>query len=1135
MDADVTTLAARVLGRTADALEAEAAGASFVALGGTSLRAVDLVARAERAGTALDLVRLLGPEPLAAVLAQGRPCAPAPRQEPEAHRPTERAATPAEASMLLSEEAGAETAWHLLFSADLRGALDVDRLTAAVQAVTDRHDALRTVFHRRPEGLRARVVPGWRARLLRQELELPDGAAGADLLHAALRPSSVRLLAPFERPPVVFVLTRAAADRHVLSLLVHHVVADGWSIGVIWRELFDHYRGEGPQGDAPSLVPAAPDAVEEAAARRIAELADAPRIVRFPSDLAREEYFDHRGTRLPVELDAPTRDRCLGLATDSGVTRNAVLLAAWSLACARRAGVDDLLLGLSWAGRTGAREQDTVGLVTTLLPVRCAIGTEATVREHVAGVGDAVRSALGARQVPFERLSSGLGVVTDTAQNALVQVAFAAHDEMVPGRVDVPGLEVEIHEGHCGGAVFDALLYVQRWGDRPRLCVEYATSALAPWEAAALVADFRAVLAALLDEANRDRPLRELLERRTPDPEPVEADGPADVCEPTDVWQLVESVALGRPDEPAVLEPGAAPLTYAELVRRVEAQAAALRAAGVEPGDRVVVAVPRSAREVVAVLAVLRAGAAYIGLEPGLPATFLRHVFEQAEPSSVLADSGRADELRQAGLRVNVLEPLDPWGRAEPVTPTPAAAPDPERVAYIAFTSGSTGRPKAVRVPHRAVCRLVADEGVVRGSAAWRFLRFAPLSFDASTLELFAPLAAGGTVVVHPDQVPTPSSLAQFLSAHQVTGLWLTAGLFRLVADHAPHAFGRVDQLLTGGDTVPAAQVRRVLEHCPGLRVTNGYGPTENTTFTTVHHLDDAAEVGATVPIGRPITGTGVTVRDENGLPVPYGAVGELCASGAGLALDYLNDPEATDRAFRQDAEGGRHYRTGDLVRWDADGNLRILGRRDRQVKIRGFRIELEGVGAVLGGLPGVADATVVAAADDQGETRLVAGVVVRDGSPDLARLRALAAERLPGHAVPALWALCSALPMTANGKVDVAALTVLALGADAADAAADDGDAGRASEAAERGVPPLEEIEDTVAEIWEKVLGTDDFGYHDRFADVGGDSLRIPSVRDGLVAAYPGCPIKLVELFRCPTIAELAVFLHKKMKDQAW
>ncbi|HKS98466.1 MAG TPA: AMP-binding protein, partial [Rugosimonospora sp.] len=377
-----------------------------------------------------------------------------------------------------------------------------------------------------------------------------------------------------------------------------------------------------------------------------------------------------------------------------------------------------------------------------------------------------------------------------------------------------------------------------------------------------------------------------------------------------------------------------------------------------------------------------------------------------------------------------------------------AAPADPSRIAYVAFTSGSTGQPKGVPVPHRAVVRLVRGVDHVRLGPGERYLRLAPLAFDASTLELFAPLLSGAGIEVYPDGPVTPTDLARFLTERGVTVLWLTAGLFRLVADHRPEAFARVRQVLTGGDVVPAAQVRRLLRRYPGLRVTNGYGPTECTTFVAVHHLDSAAEVTDPVPIGRPIAGTRVFVLDEHGHPVPPGAVGELCVGGPGLADGYLGAPEETARAFGQVSPGEhsrsrvlaeastpdvtpdageRLYRTGDLVRWDGRGRLAFLGRRDNQVKVRGFRVEPDAVARRLRAHPRVRDAVVAGVGEPGTDRQLLAAVLVEEPAPTVGELRAWVGAELPSYAVPELWSCTDAFPLTGNGKVDLRTLAALA------------------------------------------------------------------------------------------------------------
>ncbi|MGW4694786.1 non-ribosomal peptide synthetase [Kitasatospora cineracea] len=1113
-------IAAKVLGLPEDEVLASASRTSFVGLGGTSLRAVDLAARAEASGVALDLVALLGDEPLSAVLARATP--------------VRRATTPAaataercrplradELSMLTDDLSGDSTRYHLLFSADLRGTVDRGRLVEAVQTLTDRHEALRTVFSREAGQYQARVAPTWRARVLHQDLSVPEGADGVAVVHAALGTSSASLLRPFEQPPVVFVLTRVHDRRYVLSLVIHHAVADGWSIGRLWLELFDLYTTPQAETDLPPAVGTTLGPGHEALlARRLRELAGAPTVVEVPSDLRRPSEPDHRGARVVVELDAETAAACTSAAETYGVTRNTLLLAAWSLALMTATGSRDLLLGLSWVGRARESDRRHLGLATKLLPVRMTGPEDADASAFVRSAGESVRAAVGAREVPFAALVKGLHVQPAPDRNSLIQVAFAAHDEMVPETLLLPDCEIDFHEGHCGGSVFDVMLYVQRWDEQPRLCLEYATSVMALHDASRLIATFRAALSALTTAPEGATTVYDL-----PDLE-VERQGPSTAWpQEQGLWQMVEQAAREHASSPAVVEPGRPALVYEDLVEAVEAQARALSEAGVGTGDVVFIGLDRSIEEITSVLAVLRVGAAYVGIEPDLPDQVLRHMIDVAQPTAAIASAQRAEALARLGEPLPVLQPLDPFepaGQPSAEGSRPIDA-DADRIAYVAFTSGTTGTPKAARIPHRAVIRLVRDEAVVRPRAAARFLRLAALSFDASTLEIFVPLTRGGTLVVCADRYPTPTSLGQLLSTQAVTGLWLTAGVFRLMAEHAPTAFHAVDQLLTGGDVVPAPQARRVLELNPGLRLTNGYGPTENTTFTTVQHLDDPAEVGDTVPIGTPISGTGVVLLDSRGRPTPEGAVGEIHASGHGLAADYLADPVETARRFVHRANGRRYYRTGDLARWDGAGRLHFQGRSDDQIKIRGFRVEPDGVARTLRRLPGVRDAVVVKSAEDAGEPRLLAGVVPSRAGLDAETLRAQAARDLADFSVPSLWAITPSLPLTANGKIDAKALTKLAL----AESTAEGTPAPSTSPVADA---DLEEVEDTIAEIWEAVLATGDFGYDDRFFDVGGSSLLVPMVCDRLRAAYPGCQIKVIDLFRQPTITELAAMLHERM-----
>jgi acyl-coenzyme A synthetase/AMP-(fatty) acid ligase/aryl carrier-like protein len=403
----------------------------------------------------------------------------------------------------------------------------------------------------------------------------------------------------------------------------------------------------------------------------------------------------------------------------------------------------------------------------------------------------------------------------------------------------------------------------------------------------------------------------------------------------------------------------------------------------------------------------------------------------------------------------------------------------------------------------------------------------APLGFDASTLEIFAPLMAGGCVEIYPDPHVVPSAFAEFLESRCITGLWLSAGLFRLVADYRPDAFVNLRQVLTGGDVVPPEQVRRVLRACPGLRVTNGYGPTECTTFTTAHHVEDPVQVDDPLPIGRPIQGTGVVVLDETCRMVPPGAIGELYIYGDGLALDYAGLSEETAAAFGRFSPelDERLYRTGDLVRWDTQGHLRFLGRRDRQVKIRGFRIELDGVARTLREYPGIHDAVVVPTVSEAGDRRLIAGVVAPDVPGLRGALREFAAQRLPDFAIPSLWAIVDELPITANGKLDVARLERLAQSRPPAVDPAPDPTATVPNE--------LHDIEGAIAATWGDVLGARGFGGDERFFDVGGDSLQLLRVVASLRRSLAEYEVTLQELRAHPTIRGLALHLLARSPRQ--
>lgn len=580
------------------------------------------------------------------------------------------------------------------------------------------------------------------------------------------------------------------------------------------------------------------------------------------------------------------------------------------------------------------------------------------------------------------------------------------------------------------------------------------------------------------------------------------------------VVTLFENVARENPDHTALIQ-GDLQLTYAELNRRSNRLAHRLRLAGATLETLVPCCLHRSVEMIVAFLAVLKAGAAYVPIDPTYPEARKNLMLEDVGKGGVLLTHRSLVPSFQAAESTRIVIVEHESGASSGIEENPQQVAGPTNLAYVMYTSGSTGRPKGVMVEHRGIVRLVRNTNYCHLGPDETFLQSAPPSFDASTFEIWGALLNGGRLALMPEGTSSLEDLLRAVRQYGVTTLWLTAGLFHLMVDEHPEGLRSLRQLLAGGDVLSARHSRIFLENAPETTLINGYGPTENTTFTCCYTMRAGDSIPESIPIGKPVSNTRVYILDQDINPVPAGKMGELYAAGDGLARGYLNAPDTDSSKFFGDPFGDqpkqRMYRTGDLARWRSDGSIEFLGRLDDQVKILGHRIEPAEIEHAILQHGQVKQACVVARSDN-GSKRLVAYFVPTSSPPTPEQLRDFIASHLPQHMVPAFFVSLPVLPLSPHGKVDRAALANL--------------DVPSESEAGAKSTP-ANELERTLTQLWQRVLKVPEVGLDQNFFDLGGDSLLLVAVHSNLQKTLQ-TQIPLTDLFEFSTIRKLAQHLGR-------
>ncbi|MFH9349832.1 amino acid adenylation domain-containing protein [Kitasatospora sp. NPDC017646] len=1041
----------------------------------------------------------------------------------------------------LDHYTGGNSAYNLVSALRLRGPLDVGSLHRSLQHLVDRHESLRTTFELEHGEPSQRIAAELRLALPVTDLRGTPAGGRVAQATAMVEADALREFDLAQGPLIRTSLLRLDDEDHVLAVVCHHIISDGWSMGRFHLELSALYSacrtgaephlpplpmqfGEYAERERAALLG---EQAQHALARLRERLAGAPAVLELPTSFTRPAVQGFGGGTYDLALDAGLWQRVLATARRHRVTPFMTLLSAFALTLSRVCGTQDLVIGSPSAGRTSTAVEPLIGMFVNTLPLRLDLSGDPSFAELLHRTRRTALAAFADQGVPLERLVTELQLDRATSHDPLFQTMFALQQPLtVP---ELAELAVEVLPVRPPTSFTDLWLEIRPVDDGALATFRYRSELFDEPSVARMAEQFHNLLTAALDDPQikvgelsllSERQAEQILYEWSRSAEPYPWDGP--------LHERIARQAVRTPERTAVTFEGAA-LSYAQLIERAELFAARLAGKGARAGGVVALCLPRGLDLVPAVLAVLRGGGAYLPLSPEDPPGRLSRLAQLSGASHVLTTAELAGAFAPTGLPVLAVDTLVVG--ALPVPEPARVAPDD--LAYVIYTSGSTGEPKAVGAPHRGLAnRVHALQDSQRLTPADRVLQKTPYTFDVSVQELLWPLTVGARLVMAaPGGHRDPGYLVDLIEREAVTTVHFVPPMLEAFLDEPDlHRCASLQRVFCSGQALPAQLVDRCLSRLP-VRLSNLYGPTEASIEVTEWQCPPlgAAEPGAArqarVPIGRPIAGVEVYVLDGQLRPVPVGVPGELYLGGVALARGYLGRPELTADRFvphpYSRTPGARLYRTGDLVSWRADTTIDFLGRNDHQIKVRGLRIEPGEIENVLRAQPEVQDAlvTTTPAAAPGGEPALTAYLVLAQDAPatseqeaQTSALRERLRDQLPRYMVPSHLLVLPRFPLNSSGKVDRAALPL------------PDRDSGIASQRVE----PRGELERLLAEIWSQVLGRPGTGVDEDFFEIGGDSLK--SIQVVHRAREAGLSLSVSQLFHHSTIEELARRLRQEI-----
>ncbi|WP_366559841.1 amino acid adenylation domain-containing protein [Bacillus velezensis] len=981
---------------------------------------------------------------------------------------------------------------------ELTGPLDRGRLEETFRQLVERHESLRTSFETGPDGEPVQRIHD----------SVPFQLDEAESADAFVRPFCLE-----EAPLFRAALVKESDERHLLLTDMHHIISDGVSVNTLIKEFGELYAGR-------SLAPMRLQYKDYAVWQRsfqekegyqkqeaywLKRLEGELPVLELPADKPRPAVRSFAGGSVSCALDAETASGLHRIARDHGSTLYMVLLAAYNTLLARLSGQEDIIVGSPIAGRPHKDLEPILGMFVNTLAIRTEPKGDKRFTDYLAEVRQAALEAYEHQDYSFEELVERLGVQRDTSRNPLFDVMFVLQnmerESLVLNKLHLAQAADTSHKT----AKFDATLYASEGSDGSiSFDFEFNTDIYQKQTIEKWLCYFTRILTKVienqaiplgdihvLDNAETNRVIYQFNQTKS------------DYPRHETISRLFERQAKETPDARAVVYDGQI-LTYRELNERANRIAAALRSNGVGPESVVALLTGRTTELASGILGILKAGGAYLPIGDDVPRERAEWMLKDCK-ADILLQSDKLDGLPLSGKRL-FIEDIQTKAGLSSENPEPLGGP--ESLAYMIYTSGSTGAPKGVMIEQRSVIRLVKNSNYIDFTPEDRLLFTSSLGFDVTTFEIFGPLLNGASLYVSDQETYLDSDVLEtFIQQNGITTLWLTSSLFNHLSEQNEHVFSGLSRLIIGGEALSPSHVNRVRNALPHLSVWNGYGPTENTTFSTCFLIEQSYD--HSIPIGRPVGNSTAYIINSRGTPQPIGVIGELCTGGDGVARGYFGRPELTEEKFVPNpfVPGERMYRTGDLARWLPDGTIEYAGRMDDQVKIRGYRVELGEIEAALRSLDGVKEAAVSVRTGQSGNKELIAYMSLQ-ADMDTEKVRSSLSKQLPNYMVPAYMMELEKLPLTPNGKLDRKNLPEPELALQTAYTA------------------PRNELEEQLSVIWQEVLGAKQVGIEDSFFELGGDSIKALQVSARL-GRY-GWKMTASDLFRHPSIKELAPLIRK-------